>query len=62
VNFFISLYDMFKRLATISYYRVAAMGGKGVSFPQPTAFTSSQDFGTDGGLHNFLRYIEDWSN
>jgi Tfp pilus assembly protein PilX len=42
-----------------AYYRVAVMAGKGVSFPQP--FTSDpQDFGTDGGVHNFLRYIENW--
>jgi hypothetical protein len=41
------------------YYRVAIAGGKNMSFPQPTG--TAQDFGTDGGLHNFLRYLEDWS-
>jgi hypothetical protein len=30
-----------------------------MAFPQPAG--TSQDFGTDGGVHNFLRYIEDWS-
>jgi hypothetical protein len=60
VNSFIGPYDLGKRNAATSYYRLAAMGGKGVSFPQPASYTTSQDFGTDGGLHNFLRYIENW--
>ena len=29
-----------------------------MNFPQPAG--TGQDFGTDGGVHNFLRYIEDW--
>jgi Tfp pilus assembly protein PilX len=41
------------------YYRVAIAGGKNMAFPQPSG--TAQDFGTDGGLHNFLRYLEDWS-
>ncbi len=48
------------RNATTTWYRTAIMAGKGVSFAQPSAFTVSQDFGTDGGVHNFLRYIENW--
>lgn len=44
--------------AVTTYYRAAIMAGKGVSFPQPAA--TAQDFGTDGGVHNFLRYIENW--
>jgi Tfp pilus assembly protein PilX len=46
-----------------AYYRTAIMAGKGVSFPQPTTCGTaacSADFGTDGGVHNFLRYIENW--
>ena len=46
------------RNATTTYYRVAIMAGKGISFPQPAG--TAQDFGTDGGVHNFLRYIENW--
>jgi hypothetical protein len=42
-----------------SYYRVAIAGGKNMTFQQPAG--TSQDFGTDGGLHNFMRYLEDWS-
>jgi hypothetical protein len=50
------------RNATTTGYRMAIIGGKGLSFPQPTAWAADQDFGTDGGAHNFLRYVEDWSN
>lgn len=46
------------RNATTTYYRTAIMAGKGVSFPQPAG--TGNDFGTDGGVHNFLRYIENW--
>lgn len=41
-----------------TFYRVAIAAGKTVSFPQPGG--TGQDFGTDGGVHNFLRYIENW--
>ena len=43
-----------------TYYRMAVAGGKNIPFPQPG--WAGQDFGTDGGLHNFLRYLESWSN
>jgi len=46
------------RNATTSWYRFAVIAGKGLSFPQPGG--TPQDFGTDGGAHNFLRYLEDW--
>jgi Tfp pilus assembly protein PilX len=54
-----------QRDAVTTYYRTAVMAGKAVSFPQPTTCGTgacSGDFGTDGGVHNFLRYIEDWGN
>jgi len=47
------------RPATQTYYRMAVAGGKNIPFPQP-AWGSGQDFGTDGGLHNFLRLLEAW--
>ena len=34
---------------------MAIVGGKSVPFARPTTWTSAQDFGTDGGAHNFLR-------
>jgi hypothetical protein len=41
---------------TQTYYRVAIIAGKGASFVQPAG--TATDFGTDGGAHNFLRYLE----
>lgn len=49
-----------QRNALTTYYRLGIVAGKGVSFPQPVGYSTPQDFGTDGGVHNFLRYIEDW--
>jgi Tfp pilus assembly protein PilX len=48
------------RVAATSYYRMAVAGGKNVPFPIPGWAGVSNDFGTDGGLHNFLRYLENW--
>lgn len=50
------------RPAADTTYRVAIVSGKGLSFPRPGAGSPPQDFGTDGGVHNFLRYIENWNN
>ena len=50
------------RAASTTWYRMAVISGKGLNFPRPTSNTANDhtDFGTDGGAHNFLRYIEDW--
>jgi Tfp pilus assembly protein PilX len=45
-----------------AYYRTAISGGKNIPFPIPTWTSVAQDFGTDGGLHNFLRYLESMGN
>jgi hypothetical protein len=53
-----------QRNATTTYFRTAIMAGKGISFPQPTTcgtVACYADFGTDGGVHNFLRFLEDWA-
>jgi len=47
------------RAAASTSYRVAIAAGKNMNFPYLTSFPSV-DFGTDGGVHNFLRYIENW--
>src|SRR6202050_3336883 len=49
------------RPGSTSYYRMAIAAGKSVPFPEPgwASAAGLQDFGTDGGMHNFLRYIED---
>jgi Tfp pilus assembly protein PilX len=49
---------MGNRNAVPTFYRMAVAGGKNMNFPQPAG--THQDFGTDGGVHNFLRYIENW--
>ena len=50
------------RTATTTYYRVAIAGGKNLAFPFPSWENSTDyGFGTDGGVHNFLRFLEDWS-
>jgi hypothetical protein len=46
------------RVAATTWYRAAVIAGKGVPFPQPAG--TEQDFGTDGGIHNFLRFLENW--
>lgn len=46
------------RPATTTYYRLAIAGGKNMNFPKPG--WGANDYGTDGGTHNFLRYLENW--
>jgi len=53
------------RNAITSFYRVAVAEGKNRNWPHPDAWTggplNAQDYGLDGGTHNFLRYLERWS-
>jgi hypothetical protein len=48
------------RIAHDTTYNVAVAAGKGIPFIFPTG--NYQDFGTDGGAHNFMRFLEDWGN
>ena len=49
-------YDMTgRRRGSDTYYRVALISGKGMIFP---AGAVGGTYGTDGGAHNFIRYIE----
>ncbi len=51
------------RPGSTTYYRLAVAGGKNMAFPFPSWENSTDyGFGTDGGVHNFLRFLEDWSN
>ena len=51
------------RAAASTYYRMAVAAGKNVPFPEPGwTPVANKDFGTDGGMHNFLRLLEDWTN
>jgi hypothetical protein len=58
VNSMANALNMGNRPATTTYYRLAIAGGKNMNFPNPAG--TGADFGTDGGVHNFLRYIENW--
>lgn len=58
---FLDPHDPGDRPGTETWYRVAIIAGKGPSFPRPTAGSPYRDFGTDGGAHNFLRFLEDWN-
>ena len=49
-----------RRLATTTGYRFAALAGKNPSFPWPTTAAQHFLYGTDGGVGNFLRLLEDW--
>jgi hypothetical protein len=49
-----------------SYYRLAIAQGKTptATYANYTGIPANNyvDFGTDGGVHNFLRYLENWGN
>jgi len=60
LNSFTSPATVAGRTANTTYYRVAIATGKNINFPQPGFAGVPQDFGTDGGVHNFLRYLENW--
>ncbi|MGA7751264.1 MAG: hypothetical protein WCB05_00480 [Candidatus Sulfotelmatobacter sp.] len=47
------------RIAVTSYYRVAIAAGKNIAFSNTTQ-TPEFSYGMDGGVHNFLRFLEDW--
>jgi hypothetical protein len=49
------------RVAVQTAYRVALIAGKGIPFGQIAGACACNDFGTDGGVHNFLRFLETWS-
>ena len=46
--------------AVDTYFRVAIAAGKNKPFFQPAY--GAADYGTDGGVHNFIRYLENWGN
>src|SRR5581483_8174253 len=52
--------DVSGRGASTTYFRMAIAMGKNRFFPKPTWAGAPNDFGTDGGVHNFLRYLENW--
>jgi hypothetical protein len=65
VNSFSSPFSTGGRTGVTTWFRMGVVAGKGASFPIPgwdtTALDGSQDFGTDGGVHNFMRFVEAWN-
>jgi hypothetical protein len=66
VNSFASPYNFaWQRKGLTTYIRTGVVAGKQVAFKIPAwdtpAIDGSQDFGTDGGVHNFLRFLEHWN-
>ena len=66
INSFNSPFDAGNgRQAVTAWYRLGVVAGKEISFPIPNwdapAVDGSQDFGTDGGVHNFMRFLENWN-
>jgi len=47
------------RIALTTYYRTAIAAGKNIAFTN-TAQNPEFAYGMDGGVHNFLRFDEDW--
>jgi hypothetical protein len=65
VNSFSAPFNAGARKGATTYIRAGVVGGKEIPFNKPswdtTAIDGSQDFGTDGGVHNFMRYLENWN-
>lgn len=51
--------DIGARSATDTGYRFGMIAGKSIAFQKPNWATAG-DWGTDGGVHNFMRMLEDW--
>jgi hypothetical protein len=58
-NSFSYPHDSSSRVASTTYYRTAIISGNVIPFAWSSG--NENDFGTDGGVHNFLRYLESWS-
>jgi hypothetical protein len=52
--------DMASRPATTTGYRFAMVTGKAVPFPKPSGW-GDIEMGSDGGVHNFMKMLENWS-
>ena len=60
VNSFILPYATTNRTGSTTDYRMAVVAGSNPYFQNPTGVIY-QDYGTDGGVHNFLRFLEGWN-
>jgi hypothetical protein len=64
VNSFAFPFNINNRTGITTWIRAGVVAGKQRSFKIPgwdtPAIDGSQDFGTDGGVHNFMRFLENW--
>jgi hypothetical protein len=60
-NSYTNPHNINSRMATETWYRLGIISGKGRTFPHP-GNAEFANFGSDGGAHNFLRFLENWSN
>jgi len=53
-----------RQAASDTYYRVAVAAGKTLTFAHPSWENNGSNYpeGTDGGVGNFLRFLEDWNS
>ncbi|MEQ1575539.1 MAG: hypothetical protein ABL993_14965, partial [Vicinamibacterales bacterium] len=51
--------DRAERTASTTWYRMAVLAGKPITFNFNGG--AEESFGADGGVHNFLRMLEDWN-
>ena len=58
INSFTQISGTNTRTAAQTTYSTAIIAGKAIPFPN---VGTSTDTGSDGGVHNFLHYLEDWS-
>jgi hypothetical protein len=65
VNSFSFPFNTGGRVGGTTWYRMGVVAGKGLSFKIPSwdtaAIDGSQNFDTDGGVHNFMRFLENWN-
>lgn len=52
--------DETNRNAADTGYRFAMVTGKSIPFPKPAGW-GVNELGSDGGVHNFMRMLEDWA-
>ncbi len=62
-NSFVSPHNVNGRTAQTTWYRMGVISGKGINFPFPNNNAGDPvNFGSDGGAHNFMRFLENWGS
>ncbi len=62
-NSFVNPHNVNGRSAQTTWYRMGVISGKGINFPFPNNNAGDPvNFGSDGGAHNFMRFLENWGS